>query len=80
MTDNKIMTREEAIDRLVDLDVQRWGEAKRDTFKGIRLHLSHGRALNSLAHYDPDNIDEELAAVAKSVMTDLDRRMLFGGG
>ena len=77
---NTIMTREQAIAALVERDVAKWGEAERAASERLRGRLSHGRALNSLAHYDVDNIDHELAQAAKSVMTDDDERALRQGG
>ena len=74
------MTREQAIERLVELDVARWGEAERQGCERIRGKLSHGLALNALAHYDIDNIDRTLASEAKSVMTKADRAILRKGG
>jgi hypothetical protein len=49
------VTREEAIAKLVDLDVAKWGEAERAASQRMRSRLSHGRALNTLAHYDLDH-------------------------
>ena len=74
------MTRTEAIERLVALDVERWGEGEREAATRLRSALSHGRALNSLAHYDPDRVDHGLAALARQWMVDDDYRDLRRGG
>ncbi len=75
-----IPTRTEAIDRLVELDVARWGESEREPARRLRSVLSHALALNMLAYYDLDAIDEQLAADADEIMTDADRRELRSGG
>ena len=74
------MSREEAIAKLVDLDVAKWGEAERAASQRMRSRLSHGRALNTLAHYDLDHIDAALAEEAKRTMTPADWRELRQGG
>lgn len=74
------MTRDEAIAKLVDLDVAKWGEGERAASQQMRTRLSHGLALNALAHYDLDNIDTELAAEAKRAMTRADWAKLREGG
>lgn len=77
------MTRDEAITALVERDVARWGEAERKASRQRRDQLSHGLALNALAHYDVDAIDgaidEALAAEAQRVMTAADRKILREG-
>lgn len=75
-----MMTREQTIAKLVELDVAKWGEAEREASARLRGALSHGRALNTLAHYDVDHVDHALALAAVSVMTDDDRRELRDGG
>ncbi len=79
-----MMTRAEAIARLVDLDVARWGEGERAASQSLRSRLSHGLALNSLAHYEcwraGGPIDTALAAEAMAAMTAADRRVLREGG
>lgn len=74
------LSREWAIAELVERDVARWGEGEREAAQRMRGRLSHGRALNSLAHYDIDNIDAELAREAQRVMTERDRAELRKGG
>lgn len=69
-------TREEAITRLVDLDVAKWGEEEREAAQRSRSKLSHGLALNALAHHDPMAPDRALAALARRVMTAADRATL----
>jgi hypothetical protein len=73
------MTREEAIAKLVELDVAKWGEGERAAAKRLRSQLTHGLALNALAHYDLDAIDDALATEAQRVMTAADRRVLAAG-
>lgn len=72
------MTRKEAIRKLVELDVCKWGEQERSASAEMRGKLSHGRALNSLAYYDPDNVDRALAAEAKTILTASDNSQLYG--
>lgn len=74
------VSREAAIAALVERDVSRWGEAERAASLRLRERLSHGLALNALAHYDPEHVDSDLAAEARAVMTDADRRVLRSGG
>lgn len=76
------MTREQAIDKLVDLDVAKWGEGERAAARRMRVAQcpTVGLALNSLAHYDPLNIDEALAREAKHLLTDADWHTLKQGG
>lgn len=74
-----MMTRDEAIAALVEKDVAKWGESERDASLAMRKQLSHGQALNSLAHYG-GNIDKDMAAQAKKIMTAKDRAELRKGG
>lgn len=74
-----IMTREQAIAALVERDVAKWGETERAVSRELRGRLTHGRALNSLAHYDVDHIDHDMAAQAQTVMTAADHRALRQG-
>lgn len=73
MTD---MTRQMAVDALVELDVARWGESEREASRRQRQLLTHGLALNALAYYDIDHIDPEVRAQAEAAMTDSDWRRL----
>ena len=79
-TNQTTMTREDAINALVERDVAKWGEEERDASTHLRAKLSHGLALNALAHYDVGVVDRELAAQAKRVMTAVDRKALRSGG
>jgi hypothetical protein len=76
------MTYEEAIDRLVTLDVARWGEGEREASRRLnrRYAPTIGLALNRLAYYDVDNIDEALAKQAEQAMTSADLHALKQGG
>ena len=76
------LTYEEAIARLVALDVARWGESERAASERMRRRNSPtiGLALNSLAHHDVDAIDAEMAAQAEELLTDADWRSLRSGG
>ena len=65
---------------LVELSVQRWGDGEREPSRRIYGCLSHGLALNTLAHWDIDAIDARMAAAAQAAMTDDDRRVLEQGG
>jgi hypothetical protein len=75
-----MLTRDTAIAKLVEHDVAKWGEAERVASQRMRSQLSHGRALNTLAHIDLDHIDEDMARDALSVMTTQDHRDLRDGG
>lgn len=75
-----MLSREQAIAALVELDVARWGEGEREASRRLRARLTHGRALNTLAHYDPDHVDAAMAADAQRVMTAADHRALRAGG
>lgn len=70
------MTREEAVAKLVELDVAKWGESERESSARTNGKMSHGLALNRLAHYDINNVDASLAAQAEEVMTSADARVL----
>lgn len=74
-----MMTREEAIAKLVDADVAKWGEGERAASQEMRRNLSHALALNAVAHLDLDNIDKALAKVAKAMMTPADKKALRNG-
>lgn len=77
-----MMTYEEAIQQLIAKDVARWGEDERQA--STRLNRINcptiGLALNKLAHYDIENIDEDLAKEAQRIMTAADWRVLKRGG
>lgn len=83
------MTREEAIDVLVEQDVARWGEDERAA--ALRLHsgLTHGRAVNSIlararmadARPEWDRRDiGDLRRLADRVLTEADRAAIRSGG
>ena len=74
------MTRDEAINALVERDVARWGEAERAASRRLRSRQSHGLALNALAHFNGEQVDADLAREAERVMTDEDWRVLRQGG
>jgi hypothetical protein len=74
------MNRRQAIAHLVELEVARWGEGERKAAQDMYGRTSIGLALNRIAHYDVDSIDQELAAEAKRHFTDADRRVLSEGG
>lgn len=74
------MSREQAIDRLVELDVAKWGEGEREASRRMHGKRSHGRAVNAVAHYDLDNIDQALAAEARALFTEDDLADLRRGG
>jgi hypothetical protein len=75
------MTYDQAIAKLVDLDVAKWGEQERAASEALnrKNYPTIGLALNRLAHYG-DNIDENLAREAKAAFTAADRRALRAGG
>lgn len=74
-----MLTREEAIQALVEHDVRKWGEAERAASIELRSRLTHGLALNALAHLDIDHIDRRMAADARKVMTKADKASLRQG-
>lgn len=74
------LTRDQAIAQLVERDVTKWGDAERESSARLRSKLSHGLAVNALAHYDADRVDTELAAEARRIMTAADRKTLRKGG
>lgn len=71
-----MMTREQAIAALIEKDVAKWGESERPAALRANQDLTLGLALNKLAHYDIANIDAALAADAKKMMTQSDKRVL----
>lgn len=75
-----VMTREQAIAALVERDVAKWGEAERAASEQMRSALSHGMALNALAHYEPANIDRELAKQAKALLSKADKKIFRAAG
>lgn len=66
-------TRDQAIARLIAMDVARWGEEEREASIDRRGRLCHALALNALAYYDMDSIDERLAVEARRVLRQHDR-------
>ncbi len=73
-------TRDAAINKLVDLYAAKWGEGERAATKDMLRGYSYGRAINSIAHFDVNAIDDELAAAAKHILTDKDWAELRKGG
>lgn len=76
------LTYEEAIARLVDRDVEQWGEHERVAAERVRRTNcpTLGRALNALAHYYPGYTNEALAAEARQHLTPEDWVALRQGG
>jgi hypothetical protein len=76
------MTREQAIDALVEQDVAKWGEAERDASRRLHGGQSLGLALNALAARAilADAPDAALSAAAKAALTKADRAVLRKGG
>ena len=68
-----VPSRDEAIARLVELNVAKWGEAERGPSARSYAKQSHGALLNTLAHWDLDNIDKALVKAASKLMTRRDR-------
>lgn len=75
-----MLTREEAIQRLIEHDVAKWGEGEREASRLMHERRTHGLALNALAYIDLDNINLPMAKDAQSVMTLQDHRALRDGG
>lgn len=76
-------TKDEAIAALVELDVNKWGEAEREASRRKHSRLTFGLALNRLAHraeYDFGDAAPELVKAAKKALTDDDRSELRKGG
>jgi len=74
------MTRAEALDYLVGLDVERWGDGEREASWRMHCRTSHALLLNSIAYRDPEAPDTDLAAEARALMTAADLRVLGEGG
>jgi hypothetical protein len=76
------MTYEEAIAKLVEADVAKWGESERAASEQMRRRNcpTIGLAVNALAHHDPLNVDAAMAAEAKNLLTKSDRAQLRKGG
>lgn len=68
------MTREAAIEALVEQDVDRWGESEREASRRQHASRSYGRALNELANRAElsGNPDPDLRAAATAALTDSD--------
>ena len=77
-----MMTYEQVIDRLVAASLARWpGEDAEASRRFYREQCpSIGLALNKLAHWDVDNIDQGLAEQASQLLTPADWRVLRQGG
>ncbi len=76
------MTREEAIDRLVEQDVVRWGEGTREASRRMYGKYTLGRALNELANRAElsGQPDPELRKASKAALTSSDWAELRKGG
>lgn len=76
------MTREQAIELLVEQDVTKWGESEREASKRAHQGRTLGRALNTLANRAElsGNPDPVLRAAAKRALTADDRDELRKGG
>lgn len=74
------MTREQAIDALVEMDVAKWGEAERDASRKMHADRTRGLALNELAnrHELADKPIPELRKAAKEALTRADHAYLRG--
>lgn len=73
------ISREEAIRRLVEMDVCTWGESEREAAMQMRRKLSHGEALLALAgelYLRNDKEAGRIEAMAHKVMTRADWRRL----
>lgn len=75
-------TKEEAIQMLVDSDVARWGESKREALQRIYSRRTYGLALNELANRAElaDAPDPLLRKAARAALTPDDRAVLRKGG
>lgn len=69
------LTRDEAIQALIDCDVARWGEREREASARAHAHRSYGLALNELANRAElaDAPDTALRAAAVAALTDADQ-------
>lgn len=76
------MTRQEAIDQLIEQDVQRWGEGEREASRRRHSSRSLGRALSELANRAElaGNPGSSLRAQANAALTDADWADLAEGG
>ena len=78
-----MMTREEAIAKLVEQDVARWGEREREASQQSHRFRTLGLALNELANRADlwfGAPDAELRKAAKAALTPDDRYYLRKGG
>jgi hypothetical protein len=76
------MTREEAVDMLVNQDVKKWGEGERAASRRLHGHRTLGLALNELANRAElaGQPDPALRAQADDALTDYDWCWLRQGG
>lgn len=84
------MTREQAIQILVDAECSRWGEQERESAERMHGKRSAALAINEVANrieleawekHMPSGLDSNaLRAAAKKLMTSDDRRVLRRGG
>jgi len=76
------MTREQAINALVNQDVAKWGEGERAASERLHGKRTLGLALNELANRAElaDEDASELRAEARKALTDADWKWLRSGG
>lgn len=73
-------THEKALNARVGLDIRKWGESEALASRALHQETSHALLLNSIAVYDVDNLDRDLMAAARALMTSTDKRQLRMGG
>lgn len=66
-------TREQAIAELIARDIAQHGEDEREASTERRSRLCHALALNALAYYDTDSIDDRLAVEARRALLRAER-------
>ena len=78
------ITREQALDALVALEVARWGERERASSRQMLVNKSRGLLINSIVHHQShgygDAFDDATKKIAKNQLTDSDRAELRKGG
>ena len=74
------MTREQALEKLVELNVAKWGEGERAAARRLNAHKSLGLLMNSIAYFDINHIDPAMEKAAELALTSADRAELRKGG
>lgn len=71
-----MMTKEQALDALVEKEVAKWGESEREPSRRAHKGRTLGDLLNALVYFDPENPDMKYEADAKAALTPEDLKDL----